>query len=612
MNRIVLVLVSILTLTLISKAQPVFVDDFESGTLTSGGWTFWQGDSATSPDWGNDADKGNFQPGCAISYSWDDVAYNADNFLVTPLIDLSAVSASTLEFTYYWSNGPNEGNFPDAHDLYIMLSKPDSVQEILDSAIHLIRIEGDGLGTYNKVAIDFTSYIGEDSVYVIFRHNEVDQQYLAIDDVLLHEIPDFEAAIGSVNIDRLGFGRFGSIPAVHLPPLTCSVEIFNEGTKDFTGYNIQMDLRPNQSAAFIFGDETIPAGDTLVASGEINLMNPVANETYEMDVTVYIDSIEGYNFNNAVSNQFVLRTSDNWYSRVDTSFFGAMVEETPDVYVDRDLGVAADRIVDVTTSGPSGEDLTKIRYGSSFNFNGKTNISQISVMVAPQGTGQNTWVEIYKYEDAMNLSTPSIEPIYESAIIQVPANFDDGEIHEMIYDFADFGGVVVEDPGKYVVCVVEEANSQEKALGILGYRDVNQDWSASNNGMYSVEYISSMGEISTDFTDLELSTISLIDVFTTWPISLVVQDAVGFKEQMSKHAIFPNPTTGITYLQLDNSKQLKQMYIQDVMGRIVFNKSYQNKGSELEEVDLSKLPSGIYNITLEYELSTITSRLIRR
>ncbi len=585
------------------NAQPVFSDDFSSNIFSTG-WTVFQTDTATSPNWAQETGYGNYGDGAATSYSWsNNNIYRADNYLVSPQIDMSNVTLGKVNLTYYWFNRDYGGQFVDGHDLFIMFGRPDSIGEIIDSAVRLHKEIGDGAGTWNKVEIDFRDYKGEDSIFLIFHHNAYDQHVLALDDISIDEPALYDIALSSIDVETYGFGVLGYYPYEQTPKFPYAITVENVGVESFRGFEVDAELNLFQGDFNLSNTAFMRPGDSITSRGFVELLGPEADQQYTMDVTVAIDSNDKIQTNNSLSEQYVISTSSDWYTRIDTAYYNVM-EYLPDFDLYSGLlgftRFTADRYQNIQSflGGPNGEQVNKVMFGGSFSFNTKTSITQVEAMVAPKITGQNTWIEIYDYDKALNTIGDIIEPVLVSDTIQIPAGFDDGNIHMLIYDFVDQGGLAIENPGKYIVCVVEQGNSEFESIGLLGFRDFFTNWSANNSGLHAINYTSTTGvPTTTPFNNSLLYVIGSTgeSIRTTWPISLRVANATGIEENFDmSHAIevYPNPTEGVAHITISGDFNPTSMRITDVAGRVMANENV--KGQKIVNINAEQYDKGIY------------------
>ena len=142
------------------KEEAIFVDNFE-GDL--GKWTLVT--AGEGPGWIiEDKGLGN----AATAYSWNGDTYDADNWLITPAIELQGV----LKFKTY-----TIGNYPDSYE--VLLSTTGNAVE--DFTTTLQKMGTGGLSTWQDVNIDLSAYAGQTG-YIAIHHVSKDCYVLIVDD----------------------------------------------------------------------------------------------------------------------------------------------------------------------------------------------------------------------------------------------------------------------------------------------------------------------------------------------------------------------------------------------------------------------------------------------
>jgi hypothetical protein len=157
----------------------IFEDGFENGLDN---WTIYtQGEAPNADGWVTyDASGINGVTNHGGSYvvsawSWASNAYNADNWLVTPQIELQG----NLKF---WET--TAGQWPDSYE--VLLSTSDN--SISDFTITLREMQ-QATGDWSEVVIDLSSYAGQQG-YIAIHHVSYDANYLFIDDFGIYGTQD--------------------------------------------------------------------------------------------------------------------------------------------------------------------------------------------------------------------------------------------------------------------------------------------------------------------------------------------------------------------------------------------------------------------------------------
>ena len=168
-----------------------FYDDFESGSLT--GWTaIRSGEGTWNTDWQVVNSETLFISGpipahsgtnVIMGRSWsNDVAYNVDNWLITPQVTLDGSLS-------YWVM--DDGEYHEHYDVYVSTTAFDPDYFDADTFTKIYE-PGDASGEWTQHTVDLSSYAGQQG-YIAFRLTDNDKDYLFIDDVAIGTIEDIPA-----------------------------------------------------------------------------------------------------------------------------------------------------------------------------------------------------------------------------------------------------------------------------------------------------------------------------------------------------------------------------------------------------------------------------------
>ena len=149
------------------KSNAIFFDDFENGLDK---WTIYtEGEAPYEKGWYINSNKVYRGNQAVRSDSWNsDQVYHADNWLITPVLDLEG----TLKFwVSCYSN-----SYPDRYE--VRLSTTGNAIE--DFTIELQPMQ-ESTAEWTEVAIDLSSYAGQTG-YIAIHHESEDKLYLFIDD----------------------------------------------------------------------------------------------------------------------------------------------------------------------------------------------------------------------------------------------------------------------------------------------------------------------------------------------------------------------------------------------------------------------------------------------
>lgn len=163
----------------------VWKDDFNDEDISD--WTLYD-DDGDGNMWGDIFQIQNQQqqpvtPISLISRSWQNsVVLTPDNWAVSPAIDISAAQGS-LTLTWITQVAAAAWDL-EKYAVYVSTS-PDQAS-LLASPVKVVETLGQGTnaGTPVNHTLDLSSFLGQQQIYVAFRHYEsTDQDFISVDDV---------------------------------------------------------------------------------------------------------------------------------------------------------------------------------------------------------------------------------------------------------------------------------------------------------------------------------------------------------------------------------------------------------------------------------------------
>ncbi|GIV33351.1 MAG: hypothetical protein KatS3mg031_0886 [Chitinophagales bacterium] len=240
------------------SAQVLFSEDFQGGAMPSG-FTLVDNDGNTpaSPvSFINDAwvvirddqDTGNY---LAVSTSWYDTPAQADDWMITPLIQLD--SFSLLQ----WRARAYDESFPDGYE--VRLSITDTALTSFTTVLFSTSAENTSW-TSRSVYLPDLGLINQ-SVYLAFRNNSFDQNQLYVDDIVVRKLPPVDVALAGIEVPRsscqlssnedvtaiiINFGRDT------LTAFDISYVVYDGATYDTVTENVTVSLPPNGTFHYTF------------------------------------------------------------------------------------------------------------------------------------------------------------------------------------------------------------------------------------------------------------------------------------------------------------------------------------------------------------------------
>ena len=466
--------------------NPILFDDFEYGFYENG-WTMVKdGEGPTSSAWHIYSENelyntynfsGYYSP---ASYSWTHVsntAYNADNWLITPLVDLKG----TLSFWQYVGN--TNGEYLDSYEVKLSTSG-----NALSDFVYTLRPMAPGEAGWHEMRFDLSPYEGEQG-YIAIHHKDYDQIELRIDNFCIFT---------------------GDMRYIHTDVPTVTFEGLQPDTEyKYTIYN----HRPNEVGVEAFGEfATLP-------------VNPAPFDIVaEPGVTSVDLSWKGF----SDSYKVMYRTP-------------AVIEETPIFFDGFESGDFTTNGWTIYTEGESVKENGWIPYHTDFYAHSGTGIvvsesfdhlfgetSQVldadNWLVTPQLDLKGTlkfWEEAYDplYPDQFEvlLSTTGNE-IADFTTVLRPMQASSADWNEVVIDLSAYEG--------------------QQGYIAIHHKDKDNFWLAIDDfGLYEINVITPAGEFSEIETTETYATIEGLDRETEYEV-LIIGSKAGEEDAASRFVTF--------------------------------------------------------------------------
>ncbi|PID68024.1 MAG: hypothetical protein CR968_03705 [Flavobacteriia bacterium] len=167
-----------------ASAQTVYwSDDFNDFDISD--WTLIDADGDGN-NWSatqiNDSNGNPVTPVSLISRSWMQSPLTPDNWAISPAIDLSSASG-TIEISYITQVASASWD-EEKYSLYVSTSNDIASLEASETQMTEVLGDDGNTGTPVNHTFDISSFAGESTVYIAFRHHDVtDMDFISIDDV---------------------------------------------------------------------------------------------------------------------------------------------------------------------------------------------------------------------------------------------------------------------------------------------------------------------------------------------------------------------------------------------------------------------------------------------
>lgn len=622
-----------------------FSDNFDDGNLT--GWTNYDNDADPTSSGATDFDKwynsdfSSYFPelgaGTAVSRSWASINSTAtvlhpNNFLISPAINLTAVSATGLRL--FFNTGTIE---PDPYDaehyaVYVTTSN-DPAQIILATPVFEETLTADVMTVHS---IDLAAFAGQ-TVYVTVRHfNSVDMNTLLLDDVKVVTLLPNDVSLASASLNRYSATSTNN---------TLALTIKNEGFNAVTGVTVDWNDGTAHSA-------TIPVNIASQATATINHPISINYATVvEKSLNINITQVNGgaddntanntgtkpFNTVSAVAKKHVVieegtGTWCGWCPR------GAVAME----YMDQQTAAAGDFIgVAVHNADP----MTVTEYDNGANFGGYPSCN-VDRVLKDQDVGNTQFLNYY------NSRKTVVTPGEVSATVsQSGSNYTINATFtsKTVFANANFrlGAIIIEDNVTGTANGYNQTNYYSSTSQNIALTGAGHNWQTSANPVPAASmeydhvgrallggYNGQTGSVATTITDGQAinytfnytvpagslgynmkAIVVLIDQ-ATGEIANAVEvpfSALGVNENIETMNlnVYPNPATENLTLNFTAEKNNYTITLTDLAGRTVYSNELSNvSGEQSLTIPVNEFKAGTYLVTVANNNSSFTQQVV--
>lgn len=302
----------LLAATLHTRAQVIFFEDFQQGIPAT--FTLINGDNKTpAPQvafvnnaWVAREWHAQWQDTAAVSTSWYTVPAQADDWMITPPIQLTAKS------TLSWKAFAVDPDFRDGYEVRISTGG----NNVSDFNTVLFSTGAEQTTITTRFA-DLQAYTGQ-TVYIAFRNNSFNKNLLFIDDIKVELKPPFDAGILSSEMPA----RYTIIPRSQRTTFLPSAVVINDGANALNDVKAFCAIRKNNMLQKLDSNSVALLGSGLVSTFNFSTYTPNDTGLFQLDYFTKIQQQDG-NLANDTAKYFLL-VNDTVYAR-DNGFITSSV-----------------------------------------------------------------------------------------------------------------------------------------------------------------------------------------------------------------------------------------------------------------------------------------------
>jgi thiol-disulfide isomerase/thioredoxin len=261
-------------LTTFAFSQILYQNDFEAGI---GDMTLIDNDGQTpaanvaeyaaawtiaNPTFGNGTNL-------AISNSWYSPAGTADDWMITPAINITGE-----KFFLKWEAKAQDASFPDGYQVLVSTTG-NTIPDFTDVVFEI----ANEMPSFTERQVDLTPYNGQ-TIYIAFRNNSTDQFLLLVDNVLVESPFPFNVTFTANNIYR--FQEMSAEVAV-------GGTVQNRGTETITSLDFSWTDGTNNNNETISGLNILPGETAEISHSTVATI--AAPE--DLNITMNVDNLNG-------------------------------------------------------------------------------------------------------------------------------------------------------------------------------------------------------------------------------------------------------------------------------------------------------------------------------
>ncbi|PLX01482.1 MAG: hypothetical protein C0594_13145, partial [Marinilabiliales bacterium] len=270
------------TISLCGAVTLPWTEDFESaGNLADLCFSTIDNDGDGN-DWMNSAEAGSFAThsgtNCATSSSWEGSALTPDNYLITPQLDLTSETGTTM---LKWYVAAQDQTWPEEYYEVRVSTTGMATTDFADVVYsEIVEAGGPEGNDYWFRTVNLSDYNGE-MIYIAFVHtNCTNNYYLNIDDINVEEDTSIDGAVAGVVAPNNDSGcQLSASESV-------TVTIFNNGGIDLANFDVSYSVNGGALVT-----ETVAGPITAASSFDYTFTTPAdlsALGYYDIQVTLAI------------------------------------------------------------------------------------------------------------------------------------------------------------------------------------------------------------------------------------------------------------------------------------------------------------------------------------
>ncbi len=560
----------------------------------------------------------------AISTSYYSPAAQADDWMWTPAINIAAGGTTKLS----WNATAYDENFPDGYEVRIMTVAPTgstgNLGNMVSASTLLLNVPAEN-ATWTNRSVDISAYNGS-TVYVGFRNHSFDQFILAIDDVQLEKLTNYDAE--TLSADTIDYVQrpFNQTASVNLKGV-----IKNSGAMSITNVTLKADIT-NSLNSVVYSASAIAVGTLTSGSSStftIPAWTPSGTGTYTIKYYPVLTQADGKTANDTIIRRLTI--TDSVFARDNGTITGSLgIGASEGGYLGQAFTIDAPvYLTSVTTnysSGYTGKPYAALIFNTTGGGAPNTIIASTDTLLYPDDNELLTTVPIHGGRISLAPGTYVVAAIEFDSTIALSSTdsiFTPGT--EWVYwptnglsNVEEFGAALAkpfylrlnistaaELPVRIISFTGKSSVSGNKLKWKVGEQSGIQqyDIERSSDGIHFTKIGSVIANTQSNY-DYQFNDAATVSATNFYRLKIVEYDRASYSQVIrltnaGKNAITlaPNPAKNKVLLQSNNTKLLNtNARLSNLDGKVI----KQMQITQLPfSIDLSTLSKGLYLLQLE-------------
>lgn len=273
-----------LFLSSFTMGQEAFFENFDASNQFPAGWATFRGanNAGTTQDWRINTTSGYSPPNCAFVQYENTGSNLAQDWMVTPLIDLSGLANPALTFMTAQQWEPNYGSI---YKILVSTTSQTAHSEFTEIA-SWTELQLGNVAAWGQKGVSLAAYSGQ-QVYIAFMMQQSDGDNWYVDNVRVSNVAQEGISLQSINMNSVAVAgnvpvsaTFQNLGSASINSFTASYTVDGETvTQEFSGVNVPF----TSNHTFNFGQQWAATAGMHEITVQITHINGVALETPETE-----------------------------------------------------------------------------------------------------------------------------------------------------------------------------------------------------------------------------------------------------------------------------------------------------------------------------------------